>query len=345
MKKILAAILVIAMVLSCLCIQAFAQGYGSVEADNMTTTSDKPDWYEDEKTAIQDFVVDNHFPVIDYFGEEVKAAAQKLLPINVELLETAGFAGCGLEGETPDGPTKLTFSFNPELPDTDLALTILGLQGENGIDWTPIKAIVTGGKLIATVPADVTAKLNGNSIMAVCASVSGPPTTGDEPSDQPTPSKGSHNMYDVDPSGDAEGEDGLVLRIGEPDMPWALEELQKLGAADPAVSYFGEAVKAAVAEKAADPDALIALEAVYVDVDGYKMSMGKYTADLRFPTTFGDDQNTVAILGFSDGETVTWAVMEAETDEGAVKATFTIDQMMRLDAEKGLLIMLRDPAV
>ena len=149
--------------------------------------------------------------------------------------------------------------------------------------------------------------------------------------------------------------DGWVIRVTDPteEIEAEVKAIEEFVAAPAAVAtFFDEEVQAALVapelavETLTDPNALVALELVPVECDGYKAEYGEADADFVFATPYAEEAELIVMLGCAK-ETVeegkdafAWNVQKCTVTGGEVRVHFTVEQLEDMDTRPHLLVVL-----
>lgn len=134
----------------------------------------------------------------------------------------------------------------------------------------------------------------------------------------------------------------VVYIVDENDLPdWFAGKAEAVAAAENVLDCFDDTTKAAVAGTFETADDLKVYELNGVACAGYVKSMGDQAVEFMFPTVFAADQKVAVVLGFNNGETMDWSVLDASAKEnGDVEMTFTADMLTRMMSEVGMLLVI-----
>ncbi len=131
-----------------------------------------------ELSAIYAFSVENQRPVIDYFGDDIKAAAGLLLPEGFDMdtlamNELVPLMINGYEEAYGDMTVYLEFAtqYQPGQPLVALVGVVTGVdeQGQQIVEWVPLQAEATEDGLVKVdFPSDLIMKIQqGDAMLAV----------------------------------------------------------------------------------------------------------------------------------------------------------------------------------
>lgn len=353
MKKFTATALVLLLTVSCLVVQAFARDvYASVTVDQegvtviTNTGSNAPGWFLAEENAIADFAGARKQPVINYFPEEVRSAAAKMVSCDVTTLEASGMVAMNAEGYLPgNGDADAVLNIESLFESTEDAIIVVGFRNDDGtVDWTALEADVEHWKYVFTIPQDCMTRMSEN----ICAAVAIGPVPSGGPSEKAeshaTPSKSAADMYTATVGGDA----ALIIYINKTIDNWYLETVAGISAqvasGTPVANCFGDAIHGQIAAAIANPDEAVAYETVTIECDYYKTSLGAIPVSLGFPTTYDNGQVLSVVLGFFEGEgPVLWYALDGKAVNGDVAVTLPVPIMQRMNQEEAAMIIVSDP--
>lgn len=149
-----------------------------------------------------------------------------------------------------------------------------------------------------------------------------------------TPSFGGGNL--------TEAKGFVVYIVDENELPdWFSAKAEAVAATENVLDCFDDATKAGVVGAFDTADDLTVYELNGVACAGYEESMGDVAVEILFPTVFTADQQVAVVLGFNNGETMDWAVLDASAlENGDVEMTFTADMLTRMMSEVGMLLVI-----
>ncbi len=155
------------------------------------------------------------------------------------------------------------------------------------------------------------------------------------------PSKTASDLTTIVPGAASTGvelDPGFSIFITEPTE--AIEEevaaIYEHVAEAPIATYFDEETQAQLAELVEDPSALLGYEAVAVACANYLPEYGDVDADMTFATVFPEGSEVIVMIKTADA----WLARTCVAENGAVKVTFTADELASMNETPSLLLAL-----
>lgn len=118
--------------------------------------------------AIAAFVADGNKPVIDYFGDVVKAQILALLPTDFDatkLVMNELISARVMNYDPVMGDVPVYFTFATAYKEGTTLVVLVGVQNGDSVTWVPLRAVVENGLVKIYFTQQVLSSVNGREIM------------------------------------------------------------------------------------------------------------------------------------------------------------------------------------
>lgn len=361
MKKWFGLVLALVMTLVCAA-GAFAAAVGAPTQDNVAAIEAKAVQAEGEEQAYElatmeatddtvnalleiiAYTESNGAPVARYFPEDVQkeieaiAAAKGVDPETLNLSEFMSLSAPEAQAQTVETDVIFNTEYVPGTP----VIAVLGVKGEEGVQWKALDADVMVMDTVSfDIPADVASAIAGKEVLF--GLLSGKPGE-DEAAAEFIPSISIGDMTVVED----DAAKALTI-VGEPTeaLKAEIEKMEEhiIAKQLPAMSFYTTEINRDVKEQLPAEYALsdlIPYEVVCVQANGE--AEGDVVTKMDFVTPYADGQMVAALVGVpaEDGE-VAWTAQDAQVKDGAVEVTFTADVLAAMKDQPALLVLMSTP--